>query len=180
MVTASWVLSLMMHAQSMHPYRATYERTSEAIAKHASERPLFSGQHGDAKTAALIVAVAQYESSFQPDAEGDCTKGGKKAKCTTPGAIPHSFCLLQVNESNFKTFGITREDIQTDIDVCVRTALSIMHQSFTICRALTLEDRLRFYAGGGNGCPTNEDAAIKSRQRMLRGMWLFKAVPPTW
>ena len=180
MIPVEWVLDLMMKVQSAHPYRSTYEQTSASIARHASMRPLFSGAYGDAKTAALLVSVGRFESELQPDAEGDCTKDGVNVKCTVSGAIPHSFCLLQVNESNFKGFGITREMIQTDIDVCVATGLSMMHSSFAVCRALPLEDRLRWYAGGGSGCPTGEDAMNKSRHRIAKGMWLFKASPPAW
>jgi hypothetical protein len=182
MVPPEWVLALMLKAQPAHPYRATYERTSEAIARASEASPLFSGDRGDAKTAALLVSLAFFESGMKPDAAGDCSDktGQKRLACTEPGAIPHSFCLLQIHESNLAGFGVTREEIQSDVGACVRTSLALLHQSFRICRALGLEDQVRWYAGGGPTCPTSEDATRKSRHRVLKGRWLFDALPPAW
>lgn len=182
MVSAEWVLSLMLKVQSTHPKRETYEKTSVAIAQAASRDPLFSGQHGEEKTASLIVALGYFESGLMPDAEGDCVKDGKGiasvgGRCPT-GAKPQSFCFLQIHGTNFEGLGVTRAEVQSDIDVCIRIGLRLMHQSFLVCRSLPVEDRLRQYAGGGPVCPTNDDAMKKSRHRWAKGQWLFKALPP--
>ena len=112
------------------------------------------------------------ESSFQPNAEGDCDKTTKYGTCVK-GSTPHSFCLLQISETNFKGFNTSREEIQSDVGKCVRIGLALMHQSFRICKSLPLDEKLRWYAGGGNGCPVNEDSGRKSKHRMQKAFWLF-------
>jgi hypothetical protein len=172
-----WILALMLKAEPSPPWRATYERTASAIAKAAHASPLFEGEHGAEKTAALIVGVAWFESAFKPDAAGDCTDAkGAVLDCRKPGAIPHSFCALQVSETNFKGLGTTREEVQTDIDACIRHGLRLMHQSFAVCRSAPLEERLTWYASGGPTCSEREDARRKARHRFLKGQSLFRSV----
>lgn len=170
----------MIAVQPTAPWRDTYETTAIAIASNARISPLFEGKHGVEKTAALLVSLAWFESHLKPDAEGDhrCLRFDGK-KCVQKGPAT-SFCLLQVSESNFAAMGVKRADVQSDINVCVRTGLRLAHVSFGVCRSLPLEDRLRHYAGGGDGCPTNEDAAKKSKHRFNKGRWIFEHNKPTW
>lgn len=182
MITAEAVLAILLKLEPHAVHRPTFEATAAAIADASNASPLFSGEHGAEKTANVLAATADFESGLIPNAEGDCILKGKlvasKAGVCPTGATPHSFCALQVNESNFKTLGITREEVQTDINVCVRSGLRLMHTSFQVCRARPLEERLAHYAGGRDGCPTNEDATKKSRHRMMRALWLFKQLSP--
>jgi len=179
-VTEAMVLAALLKLEPHALHRSTFERTAKAIADASNASPLFGGDHGAEKTADLIASVADFESGLIPDAEGDCIANGKlvpsKVGVCPTGSKPHSFCALQVNESNFKELGITRESVQTDIDVCIRSGLRLMHISFAVCRARPLEERLAHYAGGGEGCPTNEDATKKSRHRVLKALWLFKQI----
>lgn len=179
MVTAEAVLALLLRLEPHAVHRPTFEKTAKAIADASNASPLFSGAHGEEKTASLLAATADFESGLIPNAEGDCTASdGKlvpsKAGVCPTGTKPHSFCLVQVGESNFKALGVTREEIQTDIETCVRSGLRLMHLSFQVCRERALEERLTHYAGGGNGCPVSDDARKKSKHRVLKALWLFK------
>jgi hypothetical protein len=178
MLTVEWVLALMIKAEPAPTWRPTYERTAAAIVRAASADPLFEGDQGAEKTAALLVGLGWFESALRPDAEGDCTLEGRVAPCTTKGAVPHSHCLLQINDSNLAGLGTTRDELLTDVDVCVASGLRMMHRSFQICRAAPLEERLSWYASGGPECPTNEDARKKSKHRVLRSRWLYEHVHP--
>ncbi len=173
MVLTSWVLALMVSAQSAAPWRDTYEATAEAIAAEASAHPLASGEQS---TAALLVAVAWHESTLKPDAQGDCTKDGKSVACTTLGAQPHSFCLMQIHESNHAGLGVTRAELLADVRVCVRAGLRMLTTSMRVCAAAPSRERLRWYAAGGSGCPVIEDARRKSIHRIALAERLLREV----
>lgn len=177
MLSAAYVLALMLHPLPMfgeppESVRATYERTAEAIAELSEERPLFAGEDGPARTAAVVVAVGRFESGLRPDAEGDCDRRNGTA-CVRP----RSFCLLQINETNFAGLRTTRKEIQEDIRACVRAGLAMMRESFRICRAVPIEEKLAWYAAGSGRCGATEDAKKKSRHRMIAARLLFDAVP---
>lgn len=160
MVSAEWVLLLMLKGQPAPvPWRSTYEGTAEAIARASDASPLFEGEHGPAKTAAVLVATAIAESALKPDAVGD---NGT------------SFCLLQVNQSNFASLGVTRARVQEDVGTCVSAALRLMHGSFRVCRGRPLLERLGHYASGGPTC----GGLAASRSRMGRALQLFERHPP--
>ncbi len=159
MVTASWVLALMMAAQSTHPYRSTYERTAEAIARAAVATPLFTGAHGAERTAALLVSVGKYESAFDPTAIGDHGQ---------------SHCLLQVGQSNFGFLSVTRAEIHQSIEVCIDSGIRMMQASFRACRGRPVEERLAHYAEGGEQCPDPSSAGARaSRHRFALANWLL-------
>jgi hypothetical protein len=177
-VTSAFVLSLMVLAvpTPTPDHRATFDTTAEAIAKASNASPLFEGDYGAEKTAALLVALGEFESGLRPAAEGDCEKTKTKTDGTcAPGGHATSFCLLQINQSNLKSLGVTREELLENVETCVSTGLRMLRTSFQICRKLPLEDRLRWYASGQDACPgdDNADAARKSRHRVRRAMWLF-------
>jgi hypothetical protein len=174
MIDPSWVLTLMLKAEPAHaqsPWRASYEATAAAIARAADQRPLFAGQDGAAKTAAVLVSVAWFESRFQPDAEGDKPKlaDGTRGRA-------RSVCAMQVHESNFAALKVTRAELLSDVQRCFDTGLELLHVSFGVCRAQPLEHRLAHYCVGGNGCtlPTKGEDA----HRMRLALALFKALPP--
>jgi hypothetical protein len=168
MVTAKFVLAMMLLAEPHSPFVSTFEKTAEAIADAANASPVFDGEDGTDRTAALLVSVAWYESRFQVDAAGDCAK--KTAVGTCAGGKPRSFGLFQIHESNHAWLGVTREQITADPEVAAAAALKMIHASFVICRARPLEGRLGWYARGGSGCP---EESRESKHRVLKARWLF-------
>lgn len=44
-----------------------------------------------------VLAIARYESGYDPNAKGDCKlyRGGPLVDCSTPGAVPYSFGYCQ-------------------------------------------------------------------------------------
>lgn len=182
MVDPSYVLALMLAALPSAPpkTRATFPVTAAAIARAASASPLFAGESGERRTAAVLVAVGTFESSLVPDAAGDCGPGHTKANGTCEeGAKAHSFCLLQVNESNLAYARTTRAEILADVGVCVRTGLMLMRDSFRICRREPESDRLSWYAGGGGTCGVSADARSKGRHRMALARRIYETVERT-
>jgi hypothetical protein len=148
---SAWILGLMLLMQPRAPWLATYAITSASIAEVVeAERPLFDGAHGRERTAALLVSLAWFESTFQPDALGDKGKA-------------HG--LYQVHGH-----GELGEPLEA-----TRVALAMIRQSFAICRARPLEERLAWYAQGGADCSAmSAEALKKSRHRIAKAMWLAR------
>jgi hypothetical protein len=177
LVDAAYVLALMLKAQPEDTaWRSTYETTATAIAAKANESPLFAGDDGPAKTAALAVSVMWFESNFKPDATGDCEDKLPNGMCKV-GARPRSFCLFQVHESNHKALGTTKERLLSDVGACVDAGFRLMKISFAMCsgKDWKTEDRLNQYATGGGVCvrPSRDEGA----HRVRKGIWLFKNTP---
>jgi hypothetical protein len=123
-----------------------------AIVRAADEAPLFAGEDGARRTAALLVAVAFRESSLKLDAVGDHGR---------------SFCAFQIHASSGGTAALL-----TDADACVRKALSMLRESLRVCPA----HPVAFYASGPGAC-TNERAQRISRDRLALAHRLAKGVP---
>ena len=153
-----WILFLMLLLEPKSPHRATFDATAAAIAKVAADSPLFAGPLGADRTAALMVSVAWFESRFQPDAVGD----GK-----------HSYCAFQINDSNFKALGVTKDDLQRDVLACARAAREMMRRSIQACAQRGGDDILNHYAVGGDGCADSE----KGRHRVRKARWLLANHP---
>ena len=174
MVSAEWVLLMMLKAEPTSPIKHTFAKTALAIARAAERDPLFAGPLAAERTAAQLVSVAWFESHFKPDAIGDHDRRADGTK-----GEPRSFCAMQIGKSNFAALGITRAEILGDIDVCIDAGLRMMHISYAVCRGIPIEERLAHYAGGGGSCPIhNADAVRKSKHRVAKSHWLFRAVPP--
>jgi hypothetical protein len=156
------------------PWSETYAATADAIATAAIASPLPGlGSEAVERTAAVMVAVALFESHFQQDAEGDCVDKRPDGMCKR-GARARSFCAFQINESNFAALGTTRAQIQSDINTCAAAALRMMHVSFGVCRTRPLEERLGHYASGGSTC----GGLAASRARMGKALWIVRKSPP--
>lgn len=151
---AAWVLFAMSSIQPKAPWIDTYPKTADAIAKVSIDEPLFDGDDGPRRTAALFVSVAWFESTFNPKAEGD--KG-------------QSVCLFQIGVSNLKALGTTRQEILEDVEVCTRAARRMMKISFNVCRRRPFEEWLGHYASGGNTC----GGLKESRHRVEKAKWIF-------
>jgi hypothetical protein len=159
---AVWVLTLMVALQPAAPWRASYDDTARAIAQVVTdEAPVYPGEFGRERTAALLVSVAWFESNFQPGAVGDC---GHKGPCAK-GEKGRSHGLYQVQGHG---------DLEDPVDA-TRAALGMVRASFKVCRARDVTEYLGWYAAGGNDCARG---LPESRHRVRKAQWLFRAHPP--
>ena len=151
-VPVHWVVSLLVALEPSAPWRPTFEKTAEAIARVAESEPLWSDR-GEERTAALLVAVAWYESRLKPTAK---SKDGQFV------------CLYQVDRRHLS-------DPQKAIDdpeVCTRAAIKILRASLDKCAARPLEDRLAQFMSG-----TCDQGINDSRYRMFLAGRLLKEHP---
>jgi hypothetical protein len=152
---ASWVMTLMLVLQPQAPWSDSFAATASAIDQVVrEERPLFGDDNeARAKTAALLVALAWAESRFKPNAIG---RGGVRG-------------LYQVGGHGD----------QSDPVRATRVALELIRESFRLCAARPVSERLAVYAGGGVSCNrASTDALSKSRWRVTKGLSLFMQHPP--
>lgn len=175
-VSTSWVLSLVVGLQPHAAWSNTYPRTAEAIARQATLHPVFQGSDGPERSAALLVAIARYESNFRIDAGGDCDLSDPKTGLCAKGheKTASSLGLFQINKSNFVWLGVTREQMTTDPDVQAATALRVIQQSFKNCAGKPLIERLGWYHYGHEGCAESAEG----RTRMRLAIKLFSEHPP--
>lgn len=156
-VSASWVKSAMVTLVPRAPWAASYDEVAKAIADESNEHPVFSGDDGSRKTAALLVAIAYYESRFRPDAVGD------------HGRSLGLFQIQPATVSSESPFSLTtpRE--------AARVALKLVRTSFHVCRSEALEEQLGWYAAGGNEC--KEAGRKKSVWRFHLAARILRAQP---
>ena len=148
MTVLPFVLAAMAH---LAPER-DHAELGGAIARAVDQGvPLFAGEDGRQRTAALAVAVAFRESSLRLDAVGDKGK---------------SFCAFQIHV----TSGGSRE-LLTDADACASKGLAMLRSSFRICR----EHPIAWYAAGPRGCASTRAQRI-SRDRMALARRVYAAV----
>lgn len=139
------VIAMMVLLQPVAPWRTNYENVARGILDGARESPVFEGETGFQRTVALDISIAWFESRFDQHATGD------------HGAA-HG--LYQVH---------AKED-ETVKEQTVRANLMI-RESFRVCKSRPLEERLGWYAAGGNGCSRGLQA---SRFRMWKAMKLYR------
>lgn len=144
---AAWVLSAMHALVPRAPWLDSYPSTALAIAAASESAPLFAGDAGPRRTAALLLAVARHESSFDPAALGD------------RGA---SVGLFQVNPSTAEK---SRAEL-LDPASAAPVAAELLRRSMRACAARPLPERLSWYAGGGPSCPATPGALRASREMM--------------
>jgi len=147
-----------------------------------AEKPLFGGTHARARTASLMLSIAQTESGFRRDVDFGIGKDSK-------GDSGESHCLMQVRLSKMADNGKTStrihldgplytfskdgtgyggEDLLSDRKLCFRAALHIARQSVRSCYRLPAEERLGIYTSGD--C---ERGRRSSRVRMLQARAIF-------
>jgi hypothetical protein len=151
---AAWVLAMMLacfpKAAPSAPWASSYPVTAKAIADVVqSSEPLYAGSEGRERTAALLVSLAWFESTFKPGAVGD--KGA-------------SHGLYQVQG---------RGDLSDPYDA-TRAALGMLRASFRVCRTRPASEWLGWYGAGGEGC---DRGLRESRHRFQKAQWLFLHVP---
>lgn len=156
----AWVLVAMTGLQPDAKWKGTYPATAEAIAKVATEAPLYDGAQKEVKTAALYVAISYYESRFRNDA-----RGGKG----------RFLCLLQVARENLPPGGAA--DVLAHPESCLRAALPLLQRSFKKCASFPEVDRLGLFAAS-----TCEKGAEASRGRIYLARLLLRRhaeqIPP--
>jgi len=151
-VPVQWVVSLMVALEPSAPWRATYEKTAEAIARVAESEPLFE-ERGEQRTAALLVAVAWYESRLKPNAKS---------------ANGQWYCLYQVDKRHLPD----PEKALTDPEVCTRAAIKIIKGSLAKCGKRPAEEQLAMFMSGS--C---DKGLADSRYRMFLAGKLLKDHP---
>jgi hypothetical protein len=151
-VPVHWVVGLMVALEPSAPWRATFEKTAEAIARVAESEPLFDDR-GEERTAALLVAVAWYESRLKPTAK---SKDGQFV------------CLYQVDKRHLPD----PQKALDDPEVCTRAAIKIIRASFQQCAKSPLDDRLAQFMSG-----TCDKGVNDSRYRMFLGGKLLREHP---
>lgn len=124
-------------------YEVTYDK---------STNPIFAGNSGRAKTAALILSIAYFESGFARDVDiGPCAKTKNGQRCDGG----RSACMMQVQIGSGATYqrahgidGLTQQDLFADRETCFRVGLNMIRRSFTACRKLGPDMALNVYASG--------------------------------
>jgi hypothetical protein len=126
-----WVLAMLFTLQPEAPWTDTYFETAQAIVDASEESPLFKGEDGPQRTAAVLVSLAWFESRFDQEALGDHGR---------------SCGLFQIQP---RTSGKTCEELQ-DADTAAREAIRLIRESFRVCARRPFSERLAWYAGGGS------------------------------
>lgn len=173
-VNPAWVRTLMMKSEPRAPWIDTYQASAEVIAAVSDELPVYAGEEGPEKTAALLVSIGWFESHFRPDAKGDCDQVHPVTRMCVTGSRAHSFCMFQIHETNFASLKVTEAEVQGDLRICTRSALRLVRNSFRTCASKPHENRLDQYTTGGSGClsPRHDEG----RHRIRKADWLFDAI----
>ena len=150
------------------------------VAKHDPLFPRSKTKLDSARrTLALLLAIGYFESTFKPNAEGDCfTKTGERSvsvsgKCKD-GSSARSVCMFQLGTSNLGDLGVTTQAIQNDLRLCAESAIKMIRISFGVCRGRPDDDGLAHYAAGGTSCggPAGEGVML-SRHRMAKAKQIY-------
>lgn len=176
-VPAHWVLAVMREAIPASSQKQgvyfTYDETAAAIAEAASARPIFAGRAGALKTAALLLAIAYYESSFDPKAIGDNNASFGLYQIQPP-TVKYGEGVTGIPEMG--NFAMTANVLLLPRDASL-VALSLIKTSLRICGAFPWHERLGWYAAGQNGC--QEKGRKKSVSRMLLAEKFVREHPVT-
>lgn len=151
-VPVAWVVGLMAALEPNAPWKGTFERTAEAIARVAESEPLFD-DHGEERTAALLVSVAWYESRLKPNAK---SKNGLW------------YCLFQIDKRQLAD----PEKALSDPEVCTRAAVKILKKSLRACTSRPEGERLAMFMSGR--C---DHGLADSRYRMFMASRLLREHP---
>jgi len=139
-VHGHWVLAVMRRALPQNDITVfqTYDEIAEAIALASNDDPVFDGPEGPMKTASLLLAIAFYESRFNPRAIGDHGE---------------SFGLFQIQ---VPTARLVVPDAVANTLLLPRTAApvatALIRLSKLQCRGYGWDAQLGWYGQGGPGC----------------------------
>jgi hypothetical protein len=151
-VPVAWVVGLMVALEPQAPWRPTFEKTAEAIARVSESDPLFE-ERGEERTAALLVAIAWYESRLKHNAKS---------------ANGQWLCLYQVDRRHLPD----PQKALDDPEVCTRAAIKIIKSSLQRCSRRPAEERLASFMSG-----TCEHGLPDSRYRVHLANRLLREHP---
>lgn len=160
-----WIYALMVWLAPSAPWSSTYWATASAIDRVAHDSPLYETDDGIERTAAELVAVAYFESRFDPEAVFT-DRGGD------------SLGLEQINTSNLARLGLTRAEA-LEPEANLRAAVRLMRASHRTCRGHPREELLGHYASGGPTC-TVAAGLVASRHRMRLAEAILRERPVYW
>jgi hypothetical protein len=153
-VPVAWVVGILTALEPSAPWKNTYDKTAEAIARASENEPLFPvDEKGEERTATLLVALAWYESRLKPSA---VSKNGR------------SYCLYQVDKSYFPD----PKQALVDQDLCTRKAMEILRRSLQVCSSRAPQERLAIFMSG-----VCDRGGVESRYRMFLANKLLKEHP---
>lgn len=163
--------------------------TLVSVAYDPKEQPIFSGKYGRARTLALMLSVAYFESGFRKDVDlgvGSLARGDSgKSWCMmqimlgNPGASGNTKTRISLNGESYKLTsdpndGWGGNELVSDREKCFRVGINLLRKSFRSCPQLPIEDRLSVYGAGQ--CILNMQP---SRVRVKKAQdWLKIDVPP--
>lgn len=180
------------------------EISSDLSAVVQAEAPIFPGPQGRARTAALLLGIAAYESAFLLEVD----KGLDREERAKRGQEDHgrSWCLLQINLGKGRVMVGSEEmrswygkDLVQDRKKCFRVGLEMARRSVASCARVFADQRLWLnqYASGeckpdvskcagdatceGKAERKLAEASLKSRNRMdayIRGYDRFRKTAP--
>ena len=147
--------------------RERYAQIAASIARvvyDPSEPPVFGGDDGRLRTAALVTSVLWFESGFRRDVDlgrGPLGRGdGGRSWCMAqanlgvPGPSGNSPNRIVMGPdgglsySNDPSVGHGGLDLVSDRDLCVRFAMRRIRVAFSSCRGLEPADRMSQYVSG--------------------------------
>lgn len=174
----AWILAFMVSVappgrttfyteaqETQEEAQARYQSIAEDVVDvvyDPSTKVLFRGSNGRARTVSVILSVMLHESGFMRNVDYGV---GKYAR----GDQGKSWCLMQLNVGSGRTIkwntkhdrpprwgddpadifeGHTGEELVKDRKICIREGLKILRLSFSSCRGLPLDQRLRVYGSG--------------------------------
>jgi hypothetical protein len=199
----AWIVTLIvgLRAPGMHSYvpeaqetrtaaLERYQQIAESIATVSRQDPLFPGDQGPARTAALLVSVAYHESGFRRDI--DLGLGRERNGRTGENDYGRSWCMVQmhlgkrlirtpegqfVEDSGQTTAeGWTGRDLIADRIKCFTAGRNAIRRSLSACRSLPRSKRLAAYASGS--CES-ELGQLLSTTRMRTAQRVWDKHPPS-
>ena len=189
----AWIVSLMISVipvgaqETPEQTQARYEsiaRDLVSVVYDEHEKPLFPGDQARAKTAALLIAIAKFESEFRRDVDlGEVRGDSGKSWClgqinlgrpTKQGETPmriytdgHGRWVWAHLKSAYG-YGYTGQDLVKDRRKCFQAMLWIARTSFEVCRPVHRKNQdrlLSLYVS--RSCLLGGEASAK-RMRLAR------------
>lgn len=158
-ISSKLVFAALMKIAPFGPFVPQYAEVSEAITQASNQDPIFPGdKEGCKKTAAILIALAWYESRFHPNAVGD---NGR------------SFGLFQIQPPTAKV----QSNLLTNPRTASFIAVDLVRRSFSACEKRPYEERLSWYVSS-SGCPSHPVIVKKSMDRLLMATSILPMLTP--
>jgi len=177
------VMNTMAPAHRDHLLREAQESYAQADARYReiatniidvsfdpSERPLFGGAYGRAKTAMFIAHIFYLETGFRRDLHYGI--GRERLSASGYNDNGRSWCLGQImlgvkkvntgngmwttDSASTTPEGWTGRELLADTNKCVRATLHTLHRSMGACSGLPLQERMAAYATGSCSSETGK------------------------